>query len=118
MSLLLLLLLLLLLTVIMTYIHITLEVRIPSVCPPPLFLDQTEARKAEKRFLETAPTTPPPLPTPLSQGLDQALTNVGKFSLSFQGPKILKTESITNLSNFNFQWTKTLYKSLYKFPFP
>ena len=24
--------------------------------PPPLFLDQTEARRAEKKFLETAPT--------------------------------------------------------------
>ena len=38
---------------------------------PPLFLDQTEARRAEKFFLETAP--PPPLPSPLSQGLDPAL---------------------------------------------
>ena len=31
--------------------------------PPPLFLDQTEARRAEKVFFETAPP-------PLSQGLD------------------------------------------------
>ena len=27
---------------------------------PPLFLDQTEARRAEKFFLETAPPSPPP----------------------------------------------------------
>ena len=33
---------------------------------PPLFLDQTEAQRAEKNFFETAP----PPPTPLSQGLD------------------------------------------------
>ena len=32
--------------------------------PPPLFLNQTEARRAEKVFFETAP------PPPLSQGLD------------------------------------------------
>ena len=46
--------------------------------PPPLFLDQTEARRAEKNFLET----PHPLskglddqapPPPLSQGLHPAL---------------------------------------------
>ena len=29
--------------------------------PPPLFLDQTEARKAEKKILETAPPFPPTL---------------------------------------------------------
>ena len=34
-------------------------------CPPPQFLDQTEARRAEKLFLETPP--------PLSQGLDPGL---------------------------------------------
>ena len=92
----------------MTFIHITLEVRIPSICPPPLFLDQTEARKAEKFFwkLPPPPSPPPPspLPIPLFQGLDQAVTNVGKFSLSFQGPK--KTGSIRNLSNFNFSKQK------------
>ena len=33
---------------------------------PPLFLDQTKARRVEKNFLETCPT---PLP-PLSKGLD------------------------------------------------
>ena len=48
--------------------------------PLPLFLDQTEVRRAEKSFLETVPVPPlfkgvddlPPLP-PLSQGLDPAL---------------------------------------------
>ena len=34
----------------------------PGEAPPPIYLDQTEARKAEKKFLETGP--------PLSQGLD------------------------------------------------
>ena len=34
---------------------------------PPLFVDQTEAQRAEKQFFETAP--PPPPPT-LSEGLD------------------------------------------------
>ena len=35
--------------------------------PSPLFLDQTEAWKAEKIFLET------PFPPPLSEGLDPPL---------------------------------------------
>ena len=39
--------------------------------PPPLFLDQNEARRAEKRFLGDRP--PPPL---LSQGLDPALISL------------------------------------------
>ena len=47
--------------------------------PPPIFLDQNEARRAEKCFCEDAP---PPLyvrawmvapPTPLSEGLDPPL---------------------------------------------
>ena len=38
----------------------------PGPARLPLFLDQTEARKAEKKFLET--------PLPLSQGLDDRLT--------------------------------------------
>ena len=56
----------------------------PGTCPPPLlFLDQTEARRAEKIFLGDRPPTPlskglddrppPPPPPPLSQGLDPAL---------------------------------------------
>ena len=46
--------------------------------PLPLFLEQTEVRRAEKKFLETVPPlfkgvdALPPLP-PLSQGLDPAL---------------------------------------------
>ena len=44
---------------------------------PPLFLDQTEARRAEKFFLETAP---PSLPSPFSQGLDQALITTCIYS--------------------------------------
>ena len=36
--------------------------------PPPLFLDQTEARRAEKNFLGDCPHPPPPF-----QGLDPAL---------------------------------------------
>ena len=48
----------------------------------PLFLDQTEVRKAEKKFwrpglpspyLRVWMTTPPPSPPPFSQGLDPAL---------------------------------------------
>ena len=37
--------------------------------PPPLVLDQTEAQRAEKNFLETPFPAPPP-PPPLSKGLD------------------------------------------------
>ena len=40
----------------------------PPPLPSPLLLDQTEARRAEKNFLETSP--PFPLPHPLSKGLD------------------------------------------------
>ena len=41
---------------------------------PPLFLDQAEARKAEKIFFGDRPPAPPP--PPLSQGLDPALITV------------------------------------------
>ena len=38
---------------------------------PPLLLDQTEARRAEKIFWgHRHPSPPPPLPFPLSLGLD------------------------------------------------
>ena len=43
---------------------------------PPLFLDETEARRAEKKFSETG-SPPPPLddrPHPISQGLNPVLT--------------------------------------------
>ena len=55
----------------------------PGGVPP--FLDQTEARRADKKFLETSPPPPPylrvwmtrpPTPTPLSQGVDPALTRI------------------------------------------
>ena len=42
--------------------------------PPLLFLDQNEARRAEKRFLGDRP--PPPPPPLLSQGLDPALISL------------------------------------------
>ena len=54
----------------------------PGGSATPLFLDQTEARRAEKIFFwRPAPhlylrvwmTTPPPPPHPLSEGLDPAL---------------------------------------------
>ena len=64
--------------------------RVCPLLPPPhthLFLDQTKAHRAEKKFGDRAPpyfrvwmtalpcTPPPPTPpTPLSQGLDQALS--------------------------------------------
>ena len=44
----------------------------PGEVPPPLFLDQTEARRAEKFFWRLLPPQCP-LPPPLSQGLDPAL---------------------------------------------
>ena len=52
--------------------------------PTPLFLDETEAQRAEKKFLETGPSSPPPPPLskglddrphPISQGPDPALTS-------------------------------------------
>ena len=61
--------------------------------PPPLFLDQTEARRAEKIFLETGPlfylrvwitSSNPPRPPPpiLSQGVDRALVLAQTFQPS------------------------------------
>ena len=63
------------------------EGRPPSLPPPPaththLFLDQTKAHRAEKKFGDRAPpyfrvwmtALPPTPPTPLSQGLDKALS--------------------------------------------
>ena len=53
--------------------------------PPPLFLDQNEAQRAEKKFFEAVPRlsqdlddmmAPPPLPPPLSEGLDPPLLSV------------------------------------------
>ena len=40
-----------------------------------IYLDQTEARRAEKKIFDTAPPPPPPppFPTPLSEGLERPL---------------------------------------------
>ena len=52
--------------------------------PLPLFLDQTEVLRAQKKFLETVPplfkglNDLPPSPPPLSQGLDPALYSSAK----------------------------------------
>ena len=43
----------------------------PGGPSPPLFLDQTEAQRGEKEFLDPPP--PPPPSGPFSQGLDPAL---------------------------------------------
>ena len=59
--------------------------------PPPLFLDQAEARRAKKNFLETTPPPrlsrdlddrPPPSP-PLSEGVDPPLSYVVIYPKSF-----------------------------------
>ena len=61
---------------------------------PPLFLDQTEAQRAQKIFSETGPlpylrawmTVPPPQPPPLSERLDPPLYMLQvkiKFTLKF-----------------------------------
>ena len=52
-----------------------------------LFLDQTEARRAEIKFMETAVSSPPPssylrvwmTESPLSQGLDPALNSYSGY---------------------------------------
>ena len=69
----------------------------PPPPPPHLFLDQTEARRAEKK-IGGRPCAPPflrvwmaaaPSPAPLSQGLDPALlSNKTLISHDFQGPTI------------------------------
>ena len=46
-----------------------------DAAPPPLFLDQTEARKAKNIFLGVCLPPPPP---PLPQSLDPALICVGR----------------------------------------
>ena len=49
--------------------------------PPPLFLDQTEAGRAEKKCFETAP---PPLP--LSEGTDPPLWRKPRYIATFLKP--------------------------------
>ena len=55
----------------------------PAGLPPPapLFLDETEVRRAEKKFLRTASpqSPPPPRPSPLSEGLEPP--QLGKLGL-------------------------------------
>ena len=70
----------------------------PGRAEAPLFLDQTEARRAEIKFMETAVSpTPPPsyvrvwmTEPPLSQGLDLALNSYSghkSFSKPNEKPK-------------------------------
>ena len=57
--------------------------------PPPLFLNQAEARRAQKNFFETAPPLisgsrwPAPLPPPLCEGLNPLLSYVAFYPKSF-----------------------------------
>ena len=80
--------------------------------PPPLFLDQSEARRAEKNFLQIAP---PPLskglddhhpPPPLSQGLDPALWWIWKVILSIEF--ILHVAKTLFAVSFNYFYTLIL----------
>ena len=48
-----------------------------GACPCPLFLDQTEAQRAEKMFWRPPPTPPPPFISG-SQGLDAVLIEAGE----------------------------------------
>ena len=73
----------------------------PGGAPPPLFLEQTVARKTEKKFfghrgppsyLRVWMTAPPP--TPLSQSLDPAL-HLSKTSKRFP-VKLLQLEPFVN----------------------
>ena len=50
--------------------------------PPPLFLDQTEAGRAEKKIFQPAP--PPPLP--LSEGMDPPLWSKPRYIATFLKP--------------------------------
>ena len=49
-----------------------------SKSSPPLFLDQSEARRAEKFFFFFKTGLPPPSPSPLSEGLDPPLDTIYK----------------------------------------
>lgn len=63
----------------------------------PLFLDQTEARRAEKKIFKTAPPPPNPyshplsqsLDEPLSEGLDQPLIDIPYLYVAYQKGKSL-----------------------------
>ena len=47
--------------------------------PPPLFLDQNEARRAAKKIFEAVPPPPPP---PLSEGLDPPLVSASLLEIT------------------------------------
>ena len=71
--------------------HVSYELQWRIQEAPPLFLDQTEARRAEKRFFGDRP--PPPAPPPTSsRGLHPALHYI-KLSVSaffkFAHPRLL-----------------------------
>ena len=51
------------------------------VPPPPLFLDQTEAGRAEKKFFWD-----PPPPLPLSEGMDLPLWSKPRYISTFLKP--------------------------------
>ena len=66
----------------------------PGGAVPPLFLDQTEARRAEKKNLETTPPLPPYLrvwmrASHLSEGLDPPQCSSPK-GVPFSGFKYMK----------------------------
>ena len=44
--------------------------------PPPLFLDQNEAKRAEKYFWRPPPPPPPPQPSSLCGGLDAPMDSI------------------------------------------
>ena len=67
----------------------------------PLFLDQTEARRAEKKLGDDRRHSPPP-PSPLSLGLDPALLRSSSFFLHGQkmNYKAVKTNLPSNPGPF------------------
>ena len=78
---------------------------------PPLFLDQTEARRAEKNFWETTPLIsgsgwPPPPPPPLSEALGPPLvSNINlllTISIPYQEKVMRINKMITKEKNADF----------------
>ena len=97
--------------------------RSPPPPPPPLFLEQTEARRAEKHFLKplppylrvwmTIPPPPPPPPPPLSEGLDLPL-----FCLKYQLEGLNRSFSLTWPASMLIYWNKRehLHEKTVKLP--
>ena len=77
----------------------TWPVKNPGKGPAPLFLDQTEARRAEKKFFGDRP---PPTP-PLSQGLDPALVT-NSWRLSHWYRELPATPMIRRFSRAPISW--------------